>query len=81
MQDGSKAQLMFELVEQWQQSGKSQRQFTGGNKKHRRCGRLVAPGFSPGYTCDRQKPPMQSVDQRDGVPVGEKDQMLFNENL
>jgi len=50
-------------------------------KKHRRCGRLVALGFSPGYTCDRQKPPMQSVDQRDGVPVGEKDQMLFNENL
>jgi len=31
MQDGSKAQSMFELVEQWQQSGKSQKQFSGEN--------------------------------------------------
>jgi len=42
----------------------TQIKITGGNKKHRRCGRLVAPGFSPGSACDRQKPPMQSVDQR-----------------
>ena len=30
-QDGSNAQSMFELVKQWQQSGKSQKQFSGEN--------------------------------------------------
>lgn len=31
MQDESKIQSMFELVEQWQQSGKSQSQFSSEN--------------------------------------------------
>jgi len=50
-------------------------------EEHRRCGNLLAPGFSPGSAYDRKKPPMQNVGKRVYLPVGEMDQMLFNENL